>query len=375
MKIRYAAIVLSILILLALAGLCSADSIHPDLASALQSANSAGKLLIVDFYGAWCPWCVKMDETMSDASVKTLLDQKYYYYKLDVGRFDQHTDCIKQYKVDGIPCLIVFDSTGTEKARCGGYEDVPTFTTFLSKTAGVAPPPAPINADLKDALQTANQAGKLLLVDFYGAWCPWCVKMDETLADASVKDALDARFYYYKLDVGRFDKHTECLKQYEVDGIPHITVFYPDGSVKATCGGYEDATKFKAFLADAGKRGFTPFTLETDKSDPILSAVQKAAASGLRLVVFFYDSSDSDSVALDKSLEDANTAGVAEHFAVLKIEQSSHKGLASQYGCTKAPFLIIFKDEGSVSTFFTEPVTTEKLKEAMSKSLSTPSTK
>ena len=87
-----------------------------------------------------------------------------------------------------------------------------------------------IQADLQPALQQANSQGKLLLVDFYGAWYPWCVKMDDTLADSGVKAVLDKSFYYYKLDVGHFDQHTDCLKYYGVDGIPFIAVFRPDGS-------------------------------------------------------------------------------------------------------------------------------------------------
>ena len=86
-----------------------------------------------------------------------------------------------------------------------------------------------IHPDLKAALHTANQSGKLLLVDFYGSWCPWCTQMDETLADKSVQPVLSKHFYYCKLDVGHFDRHKDCLAKYKVDGVPHLIVFNKDG--------------------------------------------------------------------------------------------------------------------------------------------------
>ncbi|HEY9684554.1 MAG TPA: thioredoxin family protein [Oculatellaceae cyanobacterium] len=109
-----------------------ASQIHPDLQEALASANKAGKLLIVDFFGAWCPWCVKMDETIHDAAIAPLLDSAFWYYKLDVGQFDQHVDCAKKYDVRGIPHIIVFNPDGTPKATSHGYSDPSSFKTFLN---------------------------------------------------------------------------------------------------------------------------------------------------------------------------------------------------------------------------------------------------
>ena len=114
---------------------------------------------------------------------------------------------------------------------------------------------ANINPDLQDALNSANKAGRILLVDFYGGWCPWCVKMDETFADNEVKDIVGKQFFYYQMDVGRFDKRTDCLKQYDVKGIPTIIAFNPDGSVRLSKSSYMDAAAFKAFLAKAAIAG------------------------------------------------------------------------------------------------------------------------
>jgi len=89
-----------------------------------------------------------------------------------------------------------------------------------------------IHADLAAALALANASDKLLLVDFSGSWCPWCVKMDKTFADPGVAALIQKNFLYLQLDVGRFDKHAECLKYYNITGIPYRAVFSPDGTLR-----------------------------------------------------------------------------------------------------------------------------------------------
>ena len=116
--------------------------------------------------------------------------------------------------------------------------------------------PAPrtvIHRVLAGPLAEAKRRGKLLLVDFYGAWCPWCVRMDQVLADPGVRATLDRSFYYHKLDVGRFDRHRDCTRRYGVRSIPHVIVFKPDGLVKAAKGGYQPVDPFKRFLEKAAR--------------------------------------------------------------------------------------------------------------------------
>jgi thioredoxin-related protein len=106
----------------------------------------------------------------------------------------------------------------------------------------------PIHADLRQFLADANAEGKILLVDFSGDWCPWCVKLDRTIADTDVQALIKERFHYVKLDVGNFDKHVECLKQYNIHGIPYLIAFDSSGGVLKTLSGYSAPAAFLATL-------------------------------------------------------------------------------------------------------------------------------
>jgi len=340
--------------------------LHGDLKVAYGEAQKAGKLLLVDFYGGWCPWCVKMDETLADPGVKAALSERFHYVKLDVGRFERHVECLKYYGIDGIPYLIAFDNEGRVKQTADGYQTPVRFKAFLAKVAGA---PAAIHPDLTDALKEANRRGKLLLVDFYGGWCPWCVKMDETLADADVKRIVDQGFYYYKLDIGRFERHKECAEQYEVNGIPHIVVFNADGSVLSSKSGYLPVAKFKTFLE--GARPHTGMTVLDfadfqDQNDPVLSAIGKAGKSDKRLIVYFHSDGPSH-----RNVENVLSAMAKEpsagRFALLRIRLEGNTEVGNRYGCTAAPFVIIFRKDGNVSSFFTDAPSRDAFAAALSK--------
>lgn len=105
-----------------------------------------------------------------------------------------------------------------------------------------------IHQDLLSAHEAASSAGKLLLVDFYGSWCPWCVKMDETLADSSVRSELTG-FYYHKVKVDPFFSSSKSLTdRYQVVGIPHFIIFDENGNVSASQDGFMDPSEFISFL-------------------------------------------------------------------------------------------------------------------------------
>lgn len=255
-------------------------SIHSDLLKPMQTASSHHKMLMVEFYGPWCSYCKKMDKVLANSSVKAAISKNYHHYRLDVGKGDKHTSCLATYGVTAVPVFLIFNMDGSVRERLDGARNPKEFTGFLRRNLGVArlpsrscvraevrgvfqrggtaapsspqsSPQAGIDPDLKDDLQKANAAGKILIVDFYAEWCGWCKRMDSTVGDPSIKSLLDQRFYYSRVDIGNFDKHTGCIQRYGITGIPKLLVFNRDGGLNSVCGGYRDANGFNTFLQSA----------------------------------------------------------------------------------------------------------------------------
>ena len=150
------------------------------------------------------------------------------------------------------------------RATSDGAVDATELKAFLSEaltptkphentTSPAANNPSVIHPDLQAALQTANKQGKRLVVDFYGDRCPWCGRMDRTLADPKIKALLTQKFYYCKMDIGHFDLHKDCVKHYNVAAIPFMMIFNHDGTVCTQNEGFMDTEQFNTFLANALK--------------------------------------------------------------------------------------------------------------------------
>ncbi len=88
--------------------------------AALFRARSEEKVVLVTFYADWCIWCKKLeDTTLADSSVASFLAQKTVPVRLDVdGAGRELSD---QYRVDGLPTVLVLKNDGTELGRIPGY--------------------------------------------------------------------------------------------------------------------------------------------------------------------------------------------------------------------------------------------------------------
>ncbi len=326
------------------------NPIHPDLLDALQTANSQSKLLLVDFYGAWCPWCVKMDGTLEDPDVKAVMNSSFYYDKLDVGRFDQHTECLKQYGVDGIPFIAVFRADGSLLKSNSGYMEPADFVKFLNDALAQAAikgshsPRLALRTEYRQRKRQDAPGGFLRRV------VPVVCEDGRHAGGPGRESAMNSSFYYDKLDVGRFDQHIECLKQYGVDGIPFIAVFHPDGTLMDSISGYQDAQTFTATLKKwQQKTGMTTYKLaDFTSNDQVLEAIKKAGDANQRLLVYFYENGETND-AFEKVFTQVNDSDLASHFAILRIPLKDNSTLGAHYGCTAAPFLILFKRNGDTS--------------------------
>ncbi len=88
--------------------------------AALFRARSEEKVVVVTFYADWCIWCKKLeDTTLADSSVASFLAENTVPVRLDVdGAGRELSD---QYRVDGLPTVLVLKNDGTELGRIPGY--------------------------------------------------------------------------------------------------------------------------------------------------------------------------------------------------------------------------------------------------------------
>ena len=84
---------------------------------------------------------------------------------------------------------------------------------------------------LAAALARAGKAGKLVLLDFGGNWCPDCRIVAGTLALAEVRPAVDKEFEVVMVDVGRLTKNLDLAHRYgvTVTAVPTVIVLDPKG--------------------------------------------------------------------------------------------------------------------------------------------------
>ena len=89
----------------------------PETLSSLEDAKSQVKqgkkrYLLLDFYAAWCPDCKLMESLFSDPQIKDILNHKFAYVKVDVGRFDKNLSLYSKYEVGAVTTLVVINSSG-----------------------------------------------------------------------------------------------------------------------------------------------------------------------------------------------------------------------------------------------------------------------
>ena len=105
-------------------------TIPAPIATALQSANRNGRLLLVDFYAEWCGSCQVLDATvLSDPEVQAALGQ-VDFLKVDT---DEHVEASKHYDVVGMPTLLMLDADGAELFRRVGMIDSTELAAEITK--------------------------------------------------------------------------------------------------------------------------------------------------------------------------------------------------------------------------------------------------
>ncbi len=91
-----------------------------DMPAALERARNEGKPVLVNFYADWCVWCKRLESTtLRDAKVASVLQNRVVPLSLDVE--SDGKELSDEYRVDGLPTIIVLDAGGKEIGRIPGY--------------------------------------------------------------------------------------------------------------------------------------------------------------------------------------------------------------------------------------------------------------
>src|SRR5271170_2263899 len=91
---------------------------------------------------------------------------------------------------------------------------------------------ADAHADIAQAIQTAGQAHKRIILDFGGNWCGDCQVLDIYFHQQPNLPLLEDNFVLVHVDIGHLDKNTDVAAKYDIPlkrGVPALAVLDEHG--------------------------------------------------------------------------------------------------------------------------------------------------
>ncbi|WP_242126651.1 thioredoxin family protein [Sphingobium sp. Sx8-8] len=82
------------------------------IAAARARAKAAGKKLLIDLGGNWCPDCRVLAGIFALPEVEAFLRRHYVVVTVDIGRFDKNQQIPRRYGIErlkGVPAVLVVD--------------------------------------------------------------------------------------------------------------------------------------------------------------------------------------------------------------------------------------------------------------------------
>lgn len=234
-----------------------------DVERALAAAKRDHSRVLIQWGANWCGWCKMLHAfTTSDADVSKKLRDEYIVVRVDVGRFDKHTELAAKYGADlkknGLPYLTVLDENGAvvvnqetgslEKPKGSdppGHEKSKVLN-FLTKHQAPA-----VKADdvLAAGVAQAKAEGKLVFLHFGAPWCGWCHKLEAWMATPEIKPILAKAFVDVKIDTVRMTGGQDLLTKHAAGkdgGIPWFEFLDGTGTALVNSTGPRGNTGFPA---------------------------------------------------------------------------------------------------------------------------------
>lgn len=109
---------------------------YSDPAAAAAMAKGTNRFLLVEISAPWCPSCKALEKMMVTKSISDWTNQRFVCIRVSADTPDGLA-LMRNYGMDGIPSLLVFDSNGRFKGKMqGGPEDPEGYVYYLTKMAG-----------------------------------------------------------------------------------------------------------------------------------------------------------------------------------------------------------------------------------------------
>jgi thiol:disulfide interchange protein len=93
-------------------------------------------------------------------------------------------------------------------------------------------PMANARLDITQAIRTATQQNKRIILDFGGNWCGDCQVLDIYFHQAPNDAIVEKNFIVVHIDIGHMDKNVDVAQKYQVPlkrGVPALAVLDPHG--------------------------------------------------------------------------------------------------------------------------------------------------
>ena len=116
-----------------------------DPARALADARRENRLILIDFYGVWCPPCNQLEEEAYPAAVFKAAAADYVKIGLDADAAVSYA-WKARFKVGGYPTLVVADADLRELGRVVGFLSAPALAAFLDGAKALRTEPVEVAA-------------------------------------------------------------------------------------------------------------------------------------------------------------------------------------------------------------------------------------